>query len=42
MFVGRILSTGKQPLNGRRQTCPESGRLRDNLVKSTTFALVLT
>ena len=41
IFVGRILWTGKQPLDEWRRSRPEIGRLRDDLTKSTLFTLVL-
>jgi len=41
MFAGRVLWTGKHPLNSGRQSRPESRRLRDGQVKSMPFTLVL-
>lgn len=41
MSAGRILWTGKPPLNGGHRSRPESERLRDGQVKSMVFALVL-
>ena len=41
MFVGRILWTGKQPLDGWWRNRPEIGRLRDDRTRSTLFTLVL-